>query len=433
MDNTTKLLQESALKKWKPILESKGAPKFKNRDKMIHTAILLENQAKAIKADKQMLSEATPTNVTGGVAKWDPVLIAMVRRSAPSLIANDVVGVQPMTGPTGLAFALKARYNNQTGPEALGLDEPQSPFSGTGTQAVNDIFATSGSPAVGTLDYGTGVPTATGEGDITAKMAFSVDKIMVEAKTRALATEWSDELAQDMQAIHSMDPETILADILSTELVAEMNRELIRTLYTVAKPGAQQYTATEGTIDVNADSDGRWFVEKFKGLMLHLNIEANQIFTETRRGRGNFIIVSQNVATALGESGNLDYASAISDGTGVNNDIANSTYAGVLNGQFKVYIDPYMSGDFAIVGYKGSTELDAGLFYCPYVPFYVRKTIDENSFQPKMAFKTRYGVVANPFVEKIDPQGKPNGTPDGSDLTRDINPYYRKVKITNLI
>jgi hypothetical protein len=432
MTNNTQLLQEKALSKWAKVLESKEAPKFSSRDAKIRTAILLENQAKQLRQDRQMLNEDAPTNITGGVAKWDPVLIAMVRRTAPSLIANDVVGVQPMTGPTGLAFAMKSRYTAQNGVEALGLNEPNSAFSGAGTQNVNDIFATTGSPPVHTLDHGTGVATATGEGDITKKMAFSVDKISVTAQTRALATEWSDELSQDMQAMHSMDPETILADILSTELVSEMNRELIRTLYTVAKPGAQEYTNTSGVIDVNTDSDGRWFVEKFKGLMLHLNFEANKIFTETRRGRGNFIIVSQNVATALGESGKLDYNSAISDGTGVNNDIANSTYAGVLNGQFKVYIDPYMVGDFAVVGFKGNTELDAGLFYCPYVPFYVRKTIDEHSFQPKMAFKTRYGVVANPFVEKLT-NGLPNGTPDGSDLTRDINPYYRKVKISNLI
>lgn len=425
--NSNRILQENLIKKWKPVLESKNAPKFKTRQRMVETAILLENQAKAIKSDRQMLAEATPTNVTGGVAKWDPVLIAMVRRAGPSLIHNEVLGVQPMTGPTGLAFALKARYGSQAGAEALGLQEPNSAFSGTGTQNVNDIFAQSGSPAADTIDRGTGMTTAAGEGDISAKMAFTVGKISVEAKTRSLTTEWSDETTQDMQAIHSMDPETILADILSTELVAEMNRELVRTIYRVAKYGAQQHTATPGVIDINADSDGRWFIEKYKGLMLHLNFDANAIFTDTRRGRGNFLIVSQNVATALGESGNLDYASAISDGTGVQNDIANSTFAGILNGQFRVYIDPYMDGEFALVGYKGATELDAGLFYCPYVPFYVRKTIDEASFQPKMAFKTRYGIVANPFVEKVD------GSPDGMDLTRNLNPYYRKIKITNLI
>ena len=426
--NANRILQENLIKKWKPVLESSNAPKFRSRQRMVETAILLENQLKAIKSDKVLLSEATPTNVTGGVAKWDPVLIAMVRRSAPSLIHNEILGVQPMTGPTGLAFALRAHYSSQSGTEALGLNEPNSAFSGTGTQNVDDIFAQAGSPAVDTLDYGTGVATASGEGDVTAKMAFSVDKISVEAKTRSLTTSWSDETTQDMQAIHSMDPETILADILSTELVAEMNRELVRTLYTVAKPGAQDHTATPGVVDINADSDGRWFIEKYKGLMLHLNFDANAIFTETRRGRGNFLIVSQDVATALGESGNLDYSSAISDGTGVQNDIANSTFAGILNGQFRVYIDPYMQGQFAIVGYKGATELDAGLFYCPYVPFYVRKTIDENSFQPKMMFKTRYGVVANPFV--MGPDGV---TPDGATMTRNLNPYYRKVKITNLI
>jgi len=425
--NANRILQENLIKKWKPVLESSNAPKFKNRQRMVETAILLENQLKAIKSDKAMLSEATPTNVTAGVAKWDPVLIAMVRRSAPSLIHNEILGVQPMTGPTGLAFALRARYTSQSGAEALGLSEPNSAFSGTGTQAVNDIFAQAGSPLADTIDRGQGVVTATGEGDISAKMAFTVDKISVEAKTRSLMTSWSDETTQDMQAIHSMDPETILADILSTELVAEMNRELVRTIYTVGKYGAQTHTATPGVIDINTDSDGRWFVEKYKGLMLHLNFDANQIFTETRRGRGNFLIVSQDVATALGESGNLDYASAISDGTGVQNDIANSTFAGILNGQFRVYIDPYMVGQFAIIGYKGATELDAGLFYCPYVPFYVRKTIDETSFQPKMMFKTRYGVVANPFVLKND------GTPDGATMTRNLNPYYRKVKITNLI
>lgn len=423
--NQNKVLHEKLLKKWAPILESKDAAGFQNADKKVHTAILLENQAKAIQQDKQMLAEATPTNVTAGVAKWDPVLIAMVRRTAPSLIANDVVGVQPMSGPTGLAFAMKARYTNQAGAEALGLNEPNSAFTGAGTQAVNDIFAVDAAvPPNETIDHGTGMTTAAGEGNITPKMAFTVDKISVEAKTRALATEWSDELSQDMQAIHSMDPESILADILSTELVSEMNRELIRTIYKVAKPGAAN-TTTAGVIDVQADSDGRWFVEKFKGLMLHLSLDANQIYTDTRRGRGNFLIVSQNVATALAESGKLDYDSPLAKAASINNAIENSTFAGVLNGQFKVYIDPYMDGDFAIVGYKGSTELDAGLFYCPYVPFYVRKTIDENSFQPKMAFKTRYGVVANPFVENA-------GVPDAMNLTRNINPYYRKIKITNL-
>lgn len=428
MDFEQKRLQlESAKaeKRWAPLLDSKNAPKIRNSTVRKNTALQLEMQARYGRSTG-LLSEAVPTNVTGGIAKWNPVLMAMVRRTAPSLIANDVFGVQPQTGPTGLAFALKAEYTSQGGKEALGLEEPNSAFSGTGTQAENDIFGTN------PIDYGTGMPTATGEGDINAKMAMSVKSIMVEAKTRSLATEWSDEMTQDMHAIHNMDPETVLADILGTELVSEINREMMRTMYSVSKVGAQNAT-TPGTIDVNADSDGRWFVEKFKGLMFHLSIEANQIFTETRRGRGNFLVVSQNVATALAESGKLDYASAISSGTGVENDIANSTFAGILNGQFKVYIDPYMLGDFAIVGYKGNNELDAGLFYTPYVPFWSRKTIDETSFQEKMMFKTRYGVVANPFVEKLDAQGKPTGVSDGMDLTANINPYYRKVKITNLI
>lgn len=422
--NQNKALHEKLLKKWGTILESKESTKFANADKRVQTAILLENQMNAIQADKQMLNEATPTNLTGGVAKWDPVLIAMVRRTQPSLLANDIVGTQPMSGPTGLAFAMKARYTNQSGAEALGLNEPNSAFSGTGSQAITDIFSKTGSPAVENVDHGVGVATATGEGNITAKMAFTVDKITVEAKTRALATEWSDELSQDMQAIHSMDPESILTEILSTELVAEMNRELIRSIYKIAKPGAS-ITTTPGIIDVNADSDGRWFIEKFKGLMLHLSLDANEIFTDTRRGRGNFLIVSQNVATVLAESGKLDYDSPLAKAASVTAAIENGTFAGVLNGQFKVYIDPYMDGDFAIIGYKGPTELDAGLFYCPYVPFYVRKTIDEQSFQPKMAFKTRYGIVQNPFVEQ-------SGTPVGMNLVRNINPYYRKVKITNL-
>lgn len=422
--NKNKVLIEKLNKKWAPILENKEVPKFFNSEKRNQTAFLLENQAAAIAADKQLLSEATPVTQTGGIAKWDPVLIAMVRRTAPSLIANDIVGTQPMSQPTGLAFALKARYGTQGGAEALGLQEPNSAFSGTGTQAVSDIFAQASS--VETIDGGTGVATATGEGDITSKMTFTVDKISVEAKTRSLMTEWSDETSQDMQSNHAMDAESLLTDIVSTELVAEMNRELVRDIYKVAKIGAQTNTLTPGTIDVNADSDGRWFVEKFKGLMFLLSLEANQIWTDTRRGRGNFLLVSQNVATALAEAGYLDYDSPLAKSVSISNDIENSTFAGILNNQFKVFIDPYMTGDFAVVGYKGKTELDAGLFYCPYVPFYVRKTIDPVSFQPRMAFKTRYGIVQNPFVEDA-------GTPLGMNLARNKNPYYRKVKISNLI
>jgi len=427
------------VKKWAPILEHEGAPKIADQYRREVTAVLLENQEREMAKQAGILHEAAPTNAggtgialggeaganTGTVAGYDPILISLVRRAMPQLIAYDIAGVQPMTQPTGLIFAMKSRYGAQNGAEAL-FNEADTDFSGTGTHAGSN-------PAAGTDTTGTGMTTAaaerlgqggTGDGTFGA-MAFSIEKTSVTAQTRALKAEYSIELAQDMKAVHGLDAEGELSNILSSEILGEINREVVRTVYRTAKPGAQVGTATVGTFDLDVDSNGRWSVEKFKGLLFQIEREANAIGQLTRRGRGNFIICSADVASALAMAGVLDYAPALS--TGLNVDDTSTTFAGVLNGKYKVYVDPYsanVSADqYFTVGYKGTSAFDAGLFYCPYVPLQLVRAVDPNSFQPKIGFKTRYGLVANPFVSL-----------DGSGgLTSNENYYYRRVKVTNLM
>jgi len=342
-------------------------------------------------------------------------------------MAYDVAGVQPMTGPTGLIFAMKSHYSTQSGTEAL-FNEADTDFSGTGSHAGSN-------PVSGSYTTGTGVSTATAEGfgDSTTlqQMAFSIEKTTVTAKSRALKAEYTVELAQDLKAIHGLDAEAELANILSQEILAEINREVIRTIYKVAKPGAAS-TATAGTFDLDVDSNGRWSVERFKGLMFQIERDANVIAQETRRGRGNFIVCSSDVAAALAMAGKLDYTPALSGNDGISSDDTGNTFAGTLNGRYKVFIDPYSantsaSSQFVMVGYKGSNAYDAGLFYCPYVPLQMVRAIDPSTFQPKIGFKTRYGMIANPFVTQSD------GTTDADTFTADRNHYYRLFAVTNLL
>ena len=445
-------LTENLQDKWQPVLEHPDLPKIGDAYKRAVTTVILENQEKAVREDSNFMTEAAPANFsgtmpdTGGVGKWDPVLISLVRRAMPNLIAYDICGVQPMTGPTGLIFAMKSRITSQAGAEAL-FNEAPSGFSGDNATA----NATGGSAAVqagtnpsvlndspaGTYTTGTGMTTAAAEalGDASsnafAQMAFSIDKVTVTAKSRALKAEYTMELAQDLKAIHGLDAETELANILSTEILAEINREVVRTVFTTAKPGAQVNVTTAGTFDLDTDSNGRWSVEKFKGLLFQLERDANAIGQQTRRGKGNIIICSADVASALQMSGVLDYAPALN--TNLNVDDTGNTFAGVLNGKFKVYIDPYsanVSADqFYVVGYKGTSPYDSGIFYCPYVPLQMVRAVGQDSFQPKIGFKTRYGMVANPFATT-------NGA-GAIDLTSpaagDQNVYYRRVKVSNIM
>ena len=428
-------IRQDLVKKWAPILEHEGSAPIKDNYRKEVTAVLLENQEREMRKQSEALFEAAPTNAAGsypdagGMAKFDPVLISLVRRAMPQLIAYDVAGVQPMTQPTGLIFAMKSRYGTMDGTEAL-FNEADTDFSGTGTHAGSN-------PVNGTFTTGSGISTAAaerlgqgGSGDGTfGQMAFSIEKTAVTAKTRALKAEYSIELAQDMKSVHGLDAEGELSNILSAEILAEINREVIRTIYTTAKVGAQVGTATAGTFDLDVDSNGRWSVEKFKGLMFQVEREANAIAQQTRRGRGNFIICSSDVASALAMAGVLDYAPALS--TNLNVDEASTTFAGVLNGKYKVYVDPYSANQsgtqFMTVGYKGTSAFDAGLFYCPYVPLQMVRAVDPNSFQPKIGFKTRYGLVANPFVDLDD------GSGTTGSLTANANYYYRRVAITNLM
>ena len=424
----TEHLQE----KWQPVLEHNDLPEISDSYRKAVTTVILENQEKALKEDKGFLGEAAPTNATGNnVDNWDPILISLVRRAMPNLIAYDVAGVQPMTGPTGLIFAMRSRYTNQTGTENQ-YAEADSDFSGAGTHAgTNPAVLNDGSP--GTYTGGTGMTTAAAEalGDSAsnsfAEMSFSIEKNSVEAKSRALKAEYTMELAQDLKAIHGLDAETELANILSSEILNEINRELIRTIYVTAKPGAQVDTATTGIFDMDVDSNGRWSVEKFKGLMFQLERDANAIAQETRRGKGNVIICSSDVASALQMAGVLDYTPALNNNLNV--DDAGNTFAGVLNGRFKVYIDPYSANQAAkqyyTVGYKGTSPYDAGLFYCPYVPLQMVRAVGENTFQPKIGFKTRYGLTANPFAG--------GATVRSGALTANDNVYYRRVQVTNIM
>jgi hypothetical protein len=423
----TEHLQE----KWQPVLEHNDLPEINDSYRKAVTTVILENQEKALREDRGFLGEAAPTNATGGADNWDPIMISLVRRAMPNLIAYDVAGVQPMTGPTGLIFAMRSRYASQAGTEAF-FNEADSDFSGAGTQAGTNPAVLNDSPA-GTYTNGTGMATATAEalGDSAAnsfaEMAFSIEKQTVTAKSRALKAEYTMELAQDLKAIHGLDAETELANILSAEILAEINREVIRTIYTVAKPGAQTDTATAGKFDLDVDSNGRWSVEKFKGLMFQVERDANAIAQETRRGKGNTIICSSDVASALQMAGVLDYTPALNNNLNV--DDSGNTFAGVLNGRYKVYIDPYAGNGAAkqyyTVGYKGTSPYDAGLFYCPYVPLQMVRAVGENTFQPKIGFKTRYGLTANPFAEGT--------TVGGGALTANANTYYRRVQVTNIM
>jgi len=442
-------LTENLQEKWQPVLEHPDLPKIEDSYKRAVTTVILENQERAVREDRSFMSEAAPQNSVSdaGVDNWDPVLISLVRRAMPNLIAYDVCGVQPMTGPTGLIFAMKSKYLSQEGPEAL-FDEADSDFgadnatadatggspsahSGSNPATLND------SPAAGTYTTGSGMTTAAAEalGDAStnafAEMAFSIDKVTVTAKSRALKAEYTMELAQDLKAIHGLDAETELANILSSEILAEINREVVRTIYTTAKAGAQVNTTTAGIFDLDTDSNGRWSVEKFKGLLYQLERDANAIGQQTRRGKGNIIICSADVASALQMAGVLDYAPALA--TNLNVDDTGNTFAGVLNGKFKVYVDPYSSNvnasQFYVAGYKGTSPYDSGIFYCPYVPLQMVRAVGQDSFQPKIGFKTRYGMVANPFATT-------NGA-GAIDLTSPAagnqNVYYRRVKVTNIM
>jgi len=433
--------RQDLVKKWAPILEHSSLPSIKDNYRKEVTAVLLENQEREMAKQQEALFETAPTNsggaglalggagaMTGSVAGFDPVLISLVRRAMPQMIAYDICGVQPMTQPTGLIFAMKSKYTSQDSASEALFNEADSDFSGTGTHEGSN-------PASGTYTTGTGLTTAnaerlgqggSGDGEF-GQMAFSIERKSVTAQTRALKAEYSVELAQDLKAVHGLDAETELSNILSTEILAEINREVIRTVYKTAKVGAQVGTTTAGTFDLDVDSNGRWSVEKFKGLLFQIEREANAIAQQTRRGRGNFILCSSDVASALAMAGVLDYAPALS--TGLNVDEASTTFAGVLNGKYKVYVDPYSSNQqatqFFTVGYKGTSAFDAGLFYCPYVPLQMVRAIDPNSFQPKIGFKTRYGMVANPFVSL-------DGSTDDLSVANK-NYYYRKVAVTNLM
>ena len=424
-------LAENLQKKWGPVLEHEDLPKIKDNYRKAVTAVLLENQETAMKEQSQQgsgvfMTEAAHANKTGGnIDTVDPVLISLVRRAMPNLIAYDVCGVQPMTGPTGLIFAMKSHITSQAGVEAADSKEADTSFSGSGTHSANS------NPADASMTTGTGTATATQEADVTiSEMAFAIDKVTVTAKSRALKAEYTVELAQDLKAVHGLDAETELSNILSSEILAEINREVMRTIYTNAKTGAAHNTTSAGTFDLDTDSNGRWSVEKFKGLMFQIEREANAIAKDTRRGKGNVLITSSDVASALAMAGQLSGAPS---GNDFDPDDTGSTMVGTLNGRFKVYVDPYAPSaatNYFTVGYKGSSAYDAGLFYCPYVPLQMVRAVGENSFQPKIGFKTRYGLVSNPFAN--DTNSANNGAGDGS-LTANANRYYRHVIVANLM
>ena len=460
--------------KWAPILDYSGLDVIKDSHRRAVTAILLENQEKELREAREFLYEA-PTNFTastagaagfggsaqgfsaGPTAGFDPVLISLIRRSMPNLVAYDLCGVQPMNGPTGLIFAMRSRYNNQSGTEAF-YNEVDSAFSGQDSGFNVDTGFTNGAVGMGTTaqrgtnpgildgtapqtgdattyNVGQGMRTDSAEdlgaGDHFNQMAFSIEKVTVTAKSRALKAEYSLELAQDLKAIHGLNAEAELANILSTEILAEINREVIRTIYKSAVPGAASNTATSGTFDLDVDSNGRWSVEKFKGLIFQIERDANAIAQQTRRGKGNMILCSSDVASALTMAGVLDYTPALNANLQV--DDTGNTFAGILQGKYRVYIDPYAGGSntgaaggqYYVVGYKGASPYDAGLFYCPYVPLQMVRAVGENTFQPKIGFKTRYGLVANPFAE--------GATVGQGALNRNTNAYYRRVKVSNLM
>jgi len=439
------MLAEEVQNKWKPVLEHADLSPIKDAHRRTVTATLLENTENALRESaamahgSQSLLAETPANVTGSaVDTFDPVLISLVRRAMPNLIAYDICGVQPMTGPTGLIFAMRARYATQGGTEAF-YNEANTGFSSSpqgnssvnlpGYRHVGTVPGTANNAESNTYNYVKGVNTAFAEawGNSSVgipEMAFSIEKVSVTAQSRALKAEYSLELAQDLKAIHGLDAETELANILSAEILAEINREVVRTINVTAERGASEGTTTAGIFDLDTDSNGRWSVEKFKGLMFQLEREANQIAKGTRRGKGNIVICSSDVASALQMAGVLDYAPALNSNN-LNVDDTGNTFAGVLNGRMRVYIDPYTTGNYITVGYKGSNAFDAGLFYCPYVPLQMVRAVDQDNFQPKIGFKTRYGMVANPFAD---------GTSEGlGALTKDSNKYYRRVLVNNLM
>ena len=456
---------EHLQEKWAPILDYDGLDPIQDAHRRSVTAILLENQEKELREERSFLSEA-PTNSTasganagfsadaaagGPTAGFDPVLISLIRRAMPNLVAYDLAGVHPMNGRTGLIFAMRSRYTNQSGTEAL-FNEADTAFSGqdSGFDNTNGMTnaavglgttaqspSSDGNPSVlndsspGTYNVGQGMRTddaeGLGESDHFNQMAFSIEKVTVTAKSRALKAEYSLELAQDLKAIHGLNAEAELANILSTEILAEINREVIRTIYNVAEAGAQANVATAGTFDLDTDSNGRWSVEKFKGLIFQMERDANAIAQRTRRGKGNMILTSADVASALTMAGVLDYTPALN--SNLNVDDTGNTFAGVLQGKYRVYIDPYSANvaanQYYVIGYKGSSPYDAGLFYCPYVPLQMVRAVGQDTFQPKIGFKTRYGIVENPFSQ---------GTTQGlGALTKNANRYYRRVKVSNLM
>ena len=446
---------EHLQEKWAPILEHSELDNISDKYRKAVTSILLENQESFLREEAGILNEAAPTmsagsspagfsgtaTATGPVAGFDPVLISLIRRSMPKLIAYDIAGVQPMTGPTGLIFAMRSRYgtNRTAGSEAF-FNEADAEFSAENAASDLGQSAQSGSnPGLlndsGTYTTNTGMTTAQAEalgdasGNQFAEMNFSIEKVTVTAKSRALKAEYSLELAQDLKAVHGLDAESELANILSTEVLAEINREVVRTVYKVARPGAQNNTATAGIFDLDVDSNGRWSVEKFKGLLFQIERDMNAIGHETRRGKGNILICSADVASALSMAGVLDYTPALAGNSNLLPDDNSSTLAGTLNGRIKVYVDPYSANvsdrHFYVAGYKGSSAYDAGLFYCPYVPLQMVRAVGQDTFQPKIGFKTRYGMVANPFAEGTD-QG-------GGDLDPNKNRYYRRVLVDNLM
>jgi hypothetical protein len=452
-------LSESLQRKWAPVLEHPELPRIEDPYRRSVTAVILENQEKAFKEEANILTEAAPANSLGGagyttgadaagpVAGFDPILISLIRRSLPNLMAYDICGVQPMTGPTGLIFAMRSIYANTTsrsfadGRAEAFYNEANTAFSGNGTHTLfttgNDPDAnvnpgTSNNDIFGLGNVGEAMSTAYGEdigasGTPMAEMGFSIEKVTVTAGTRALKAEYTIELAQDLKAVHGLDAETELSNILSTEILAEINREVVRSVYAIAAPGAQTANVPgifnlSGTID----TDGRWQVEKYKGLIFQIEREANKIAKDTRRGKGNMIVVSTDVASALAMSGLLDYAGGLVGSTQLTVDDTGNTFAGTLFGRVKVYVDPYSvaGADYVVVGYKGTVAYDAGLFYCPYVPLQMVRAINPNTFQPKIGFKTRYGLVMNPFSK--------GATRSDGVLTNNSNVYYRKFIVSNL-
>ena len=458
----TEALQE----KWAPVLDYEGMDPIKDSHRRAVTAVLLENQEQTLREEREFLSEGPTVSTNSGanpgfsagasspVAGFDPVLISLIRRAMPNLVAYDLAGVQPMSGPTGLIFAMRSKYTGQSGTEAL-FNEADTAFAGQSAGLNNTNGFTNGAVGMGTTaqrgsnpgaldgtvpqtgdastyNVGQGMRTDDAEdlGDGAGafnEMAFSIEKVTVTAKSRALKAEYSLELAQDLKAIHGLNAEAELANILSTEILAEINREVIRTIYNVAEPGAGANVANPGTFDLDVDSNGRWSVEKFKGLIFQIERDANAIAQRTRRGKGNMILCSADVASALTMAGVLDYTPALN--SNLNVDDTGNTFAGVLAGKYRVYIDPYSANvatdQYYVAGYKGSSPYDAGLFYCPYVPLQMVRAVGQDTFQPKIGFKTRYGIVANPFAE---------GTTVGAGaLTRNTNRYYRRVKVANLM